>query len=111
MRLHRAGILRVEGVSMNYDQIVDMLERNQSSANWRRVDDENFDGGNSSYCLEDVLLVIRFKLVWRASKPFLSYQFCYGSTILGWFELPTANVGVEPPMEDIVGRARALLVD
>ena len=34
-----------------------------SPSDWRRVDDENLDGGNGCYCLEDVFLVISFRIV------------------------------------------------
>jgi hypothetical protein len=94
---------------MTYDDIMLILERNQTSSDWHRVDDENLDGGNSCYCLQDVALVMAFKVVWHAGKPFTSYQISYNSTVLGWFELPLATLENRPSIDAIIGHVRSYM--
>jgi hypothetical protein len=55
---------------------------------WVRVDDQNSDGGNTSFCVEDVLLCVRFSVIWKNKKPLMLYEISYGTTLLSWFEMP-----------------------
>jgi hypothetical protein len=81
---------------LRYSDVMLMLERNQSSADWIRVDNENGDGGNTSFCLEDVRLVIAFDVVWKKGKPAMRFQISYDSTKLGWFDIPVMSVDQGP---------------
>jgi hypothetical protein len=92
---------------LKYSDILLLLKTNQAPSDWKQIDNEDRDGGSTSYCLEDVLLTISFSVVWRVGKPFASYQFKYATTILGWFELPLISANELPPVERILTEAMA----
>jgi hypothetical protein len=81
---------------LKYSDLIQLLERNQSSADWIKVENENGDGGNTSFCLEDVLLVIKFDVVWKGGKPIMRFQISYDSTRLAWFDIPVLAVDQRP---------------
>ena len=74
---------------MKYSQLLALLKKYQNDPNaWIRVDDEKHDGGNTSFCVEDVLLCIKFDVIWENAKPLMRVEFKYGTTTFSWFELP-----------------------
>jgi hypothetical protein len=91
--------------ALKYFDIQLLLEKNQAPSDWKQIDNEDRDGGSTSYCLEDVLLTISFSVVWRAGKPFASYQFKYVTTTIAWFELPLISADELPPIEKILTEA------
>jgi hypothetical protein len=87
---------------MNYSDILALLEQSQAPSDWVRVDNENRDGGNTSFCVRDVLLTISFGVVWVKGKPFASITIKYGPTILGWVEFPLASVSTMPSFIEVL---------
>jgi hypothetical protein len=96
---------------MKFADILLLLKRNQSPTDWMRVDDEEGDGGNTSFCLEDVLLRISFSVVWRNSKPLMRFRILYGSTVLSWFELPLASIDNLPNDAEILAAIKKRISD
>jgi hypothetical protein len=87
---------------MRFSSIMEILQRNQSATDWVRVDNENGDGGNIAFCVEDVSLCVKFGLRWKQNNPFASYQITYASTVLSWFELPLVSTDQVPNHADVL---------
>ena len=90
---------------MRYSDILLLLAKNQSAADWVQINNENLDGGSTSFCKEDVFLTITFSVIWKKAKPFASYQFKYGPTTFGWFELPLVSAAELPSFAEMLPAA------
>lgn len=73
---------------MTYDEVIQLVLNNRAPSDWIRVVNEVGDGSFTSLCKEDILLTIAVDVIWKAGKPVSSFQFRYGTTIFGWFEIP-----------------------
>jgi hypothetical protein len=91
---------------MTYADVVKLLTANQSPSDWIRINNEDRDGGNTSFCIADVFLTITFGVVWIAAKPVASYQIKYGSTLIAWFEIPIGAVSELPELDKVLPLAK-----
>jgi hypothetical protein len=87
-----------------------MLDRNQSSSDWIVVDNISGDGGNTSFYLEDVLLCISFSVIWKQAKPLMLFQITYGTTLLSWFEIPTASTDLALKKSELLAQQQTYVL-
>jgi len=81
---------------MRLSDIMEVLQHYQSSEDWLRVNNESQDGGDTLVCREDVLLCMKFNLVWNDGKPFIRLELTYGPTLLSWADIPMASFADRP---------------
>jgi hypothetical protein len=90
---------------VRYSDILLLLAKNQSATDWVQINNENLDGGSTSFCKEDVFLTISFSVIWKKAEPFASYQLRYGSTTFEWFELPVVSANELPSFAELLAVA------
>lgn len=73
---------------MDYAGVMQLIRNNQQSANWKQIDNATGDGGWVAFCTGDVALTLQASIAWHGAKPSTRFVFCYGGTVIGWFEIP-----------------------
>jgi len=79
---------------------MDMLQHYQAPDDWLRVNNERQDGGDTLVCHGDVLLCMKFNLVWNGGKPFTRLELTYGPTLLSWADIPVGSLEDRPTPAD-----------
>jgi hypothetical protein len=95
---------------MRLSDISDLLQHYQSPDDWLRVNNERQDGGDTLVCHGDVLLCMKFNLVWNDGKPYTRLELIYGTTLLSWTDIPVGPLVDRPAfVEALQALAKSLI--
>jgi hypothetical protein len=79
--------------------------QNATPADWRLIPSPNNIGGESYYCVADVLINLRLSVVWNNQKPALRVELFYGMSWLLRFDLPIASLDSHPGFDSMLNDA------